>query len=289
MEPHNAHVGTSDPFLSKHSLRRQDTPSTICDEQELEIHGAIDSRSKLGVARSSTRTISKGITEIEFKSYIREPFRFPSVSRQPSTATPVCIICRGPMQAGQICRELKGCGHCFHSSCVETHFRSHSRCPVCRFKCKPRKEKNERRELGNQLSSRQRPLWTPDYDLELLLLSDKVDRERRHKIFLLKGRRDHAPQSYIFLKSTLPTVLEESLEALEGDDGTLLSLRRHLYRERESLKFKDIKAWTVDMKKIGITFMYSVCCLYAEQLKFVDQFIKREIFEKHSSFSNRDH
>lgn len=277
--------------LSKHSLRRQDTPSTICDDQDVELQ-ANGRRSTPSFKARSFRDLSsgssKGLTENEFKTYIREPFRFPAVSVKTNAATPVCIICRGQLQAGQLCRELKGCGHCFHASCVELHFGSHSRCPVCRFKCKAKKEINGKTR-GSQARIRQRPCWTPEYDSELLILSDKLDRERRQKNFLLKGKRDSVPQSYIFLKSTLPTVLEESQEALQCDDGTLLFLCRHVYREREMRKLQDLSAWTEDMKRLGITFMYSVSCMYFEQLMWVDLLIKRDKFMRRHAFSNRDH
>ena len=282
-------IQLNESFSHKLFLRRQDTPSTMCGEQD-EFHGneaSVDSLTKLRLVRESTKRVSRGLSLTDFNNCIRQPFRFPNTPRQPITSTPVCIICRGHLQPGQLCREIKGCGHCFHALCAETHFQSHSRCPVCRFKCKTRKEKT----AGSMTSSQQRPFWTPDYDSELLVLSDRLDRERRQKVFLLKGKRDNVPQSYIFLRSTLPTVLEESQEALQSDDGTLLFLCRHVYRERESRKLMDIGLWTQDMKRLGIAFMCSVISYYMEQVMFVDLFIKRRIFLRHGAayFSNRDH
>jgi hypothetical protein len=111
--------------------------------------------------------------------------------------------------------------------------------------------------------------WTPDYDHQLLKLSDKVDRERRLKQYLLKGKRDLVPRSHIFLKCSLPTLLEESQESLETDDGTLGSLCRSIAREREIQKLRDMNTWTKDMRRLAITFVYSVMCLYIKQSMIV--------------------
>jgi hypothetical protein len=120
-----------------------------------------------------------------------------------------------------------------------------------------------------------RPYWTPDYDNQLLYWSDKIDRERRLKIYLLKGRRDPVPRSYIFLRSSLPTLLEESQESLNADDGTLFSLCKWIAREREVQKLSNIQCWSKDMKRLAVTFVFSVICLYIDQLIFVDLFLKK--------------
>ena len=42
-----------------------------------------------------------------------------------------CSICIDQFEIGQFHRKLK-CGHCFHKKCIDTWFKNHSECPMCR-------------------------------------------------------------------------------------------------------------------------------------------------------------
>ena len=252
------------------TLKRTDTPSTDCGDESSHFHDLlsrtyIDTQSPYSVSRRR----SKGLTSEQLRAAVRKPFRFPFIPTSTTSPTPICTICRSQFYGGEECRELTSCGHCFHSGCIEDYFKAHSRCPVCR--CRYRHSTKSRKQ------KQQRPCWTPEYDEELLCISDKLDRERRQKQFLLKGCRDSTPQSYVFLKSTLPTLIEEPTEeVLRTDDGSLVSLCRHIYREKEVRRLVHVYQWTTDMKRLGITFLYSLCCMYACQWLFVDLYIKRK-------------
>ena len=52
------------------------------------------------------------------------------------------------------------------------------------------------------------PVWSETYDIELLALSDRIDMERRMKIFEKKGTID-SPCSDVFLRAKMPIVMEE--------------------------------------------------------------------------------
>jgi hypothetical protein len=45
-----------------------------------------------------------------------------------------CSICQDQcVQEGPMCRRIDHCGHLFHRDCIDTWFRSHSTCPMCRY------------------------------------------------------------------------------------------------------------------------------------------------------------
>ncbi|KAI4334486.1 hypothetical protein L6164_019172 [Bauhinia variegata] len=43
-----------------------------------------------------------------------------------------CAICLGEFEEGEWLKHLPNCNHVFHVSCIDTWFRSHSNCPLCR-------------------------------------------------------------------------------------------------------------------------------------------------------------
>ena len=269
--------------ISVHKRQESITPSTDCSEDEVLLNWELDTTSspqipltKAPVLQSevNSRRSARGLSEEQFMNAVRPIFRFPlAVGSSNTSAVPVCIICQNRLQAGESCRELVGCGHCFHSDCVESFFQSHSRCPVCRVRCRPPASVRGRaKRLA--LRYRPRPCWTPEYDLELLGISDRVDRERRARIYLTKGLRDDAPQSQVFLKSSLPVVLEECLDELRGDDGSLLSLCKFLHREKEKRVLSSIKNWNRDMQKLAIAFVLSVVVMYLSQKHYVETYLK---------------
>ncbi|KAH1104644.1 hypothetical protein GLYMA_13G332800v4, partial [Glycine max] len=43
-----------------------------------------------------------------------------------------CAICLGEFEEGEWLKLLPNCTHGFHASCIDTWFRSHSNCPLCR-------------------------------------------------------------------------------------------------------------------------------------------------------------
>jgi hypothetical protein len=248
------------------------TPSTVCDEDDktfpmptadLTCPDSLISEQH----RSQQFRIPGSVSSI----YVRGPFSFPMITSSINSGRPICMICQKEFRTGHNCRELRRCGHCFHASCLESHLESHSRCPVCRVRCKPPSTKDRRKKTTGS-----RTYWTPDYDSQLMLISDKIDREKRTRQYLLKGTRDHPPRSYVFLKCSLPTLLEESEESIKQDDGTLLSLCKSISREREIQKLRDIRNWTNDMRRLAITFMFSIINLYIEQSMFVKTMLKRQ-------------
>ena len=270
-------------FDDRKTVHRTLTPSTACDEDGDIANWDSDANSShIDRPRimppvchdSNQRRRSRGLTEDQFLSAVRSPFLFPSPSNvQGRTPIPVCIICRNRLQGGDSCRELVGCGHCFHSDCVEDYFQNHSRCPVCRARCRPPSSARGRTKRI-ALRQRARPCWTPEYDMELLSVSDRVDRERRARIYLTKGVRDDAPQSQVFLKSSLPVVLEECPEDLGRDDGSLVSLCKSLHREKEKRILSSIKNWNRDMQKLAVAFVLSVVVMYLNQKHYVQVYLK---------------
>ncbi|CAH2053726.1 unnamed protein product [Thlaspi arvense] len=43
-----------------------------------------------------------------------------------------CIVCLSDLVHGDKSRVLPSCNHWFHADCIDTWFRSHSTCPICR-------------------------------------------------------------------------------------------------------------------------------------------------------------
>ena len=247
-------------------VSREDTPSTVCSEPGEESSSESTFDTTRVSAEYKTRYHAPRIGTSD--SLTKGPFRFPEIPRGDILCRPICLICQNELIVGQTCRELRTCGHCFHASCLEGFLERRSRCPVCYVRCKPVKQRKEKKISG-------KAYWSPDFDSQLLSLSDKLDRERRLKLYLMKGKRDNAPRSYVFLKSGLPTLLEESPESLETDDGTMMSLCRCIARERQIQKLRTMDCWSKDMKRLAITFMFSVICMYIEQAIFVDLFEKK--------------
>lgn len=46
-----------------------------------------------------------------------------------------CAICLAEFDQSDKVRRLPNCHHCFHVSCIDTWFSSHSSCPTCRRRC----------------------------------------------------------------------------------------------------------------------------------------------------------
>lgn len=264
-------------------VTRAFTPSTVCDDSDevlnWELDATVSNHSTSATASEiphelAVRRRSRGLSEDQFLNAVRPPFLFPpTTAGLKASPVPVCIICQNRLKGGDSCRELVNCGHCFHSDCVEDYFQSHSRCPVCRARCRPPSSVRGRvKRLANR--QRPRPCWTPEYDVELLSVSDRVDRERRARIYLTKGVRDEAPQSQVFLKSSLPVVLEECNEELRRDDGSLLSLCKFLHREKEKRILSSMNNWNRDMHKLAVAFVLSVVVMYLSQKQYVETYLK---------------
>ncbi len=49
-----------------------------------------------------------------------------------STARESCVICFDTISDGQAQREIRACGHSFHRDCIDRHFQTSPRCPLCR-------------------------------------------------------------------------------------------------------------------------------------------------------------
>ena len=43
-----------------------------------------------------------------------------------------CAICVEPIEVGNECRQINHCHHLFHKECIDTHFQTSVRCPLCR-------------------------------------------------------------------------------------------------------------------------------------------------------------
>lgn len=49
-----------------------------------------------------------------------------------TTARDSCVICFEAISIGQSQREIRACGHAFHRECIDRHFHTSPRCPLCR-------------------------------------------------------------------------------------------------------------------------------------------------------------
>lgn len=49
-----------------------------------------------------------------------------------SSARESCVICFDAISDGQAQREVRACGHAFHRECIDRHFQTSPRCPLCR-------------------------------------------------------------------------------------------------------------------------------------------------------------
>ena len=58
-----------------------------------------------------------------------------------------CSICRDPIQAGDHCRKINGCGHYYHHNCLDSWLTGHHTCPNCRIDL--RETNNSEEEEGD--------------------------------------------------------------------------------------------------------------------------------------------
>lgn len=50
----------------------------------------------------------------------------------PASINTECAVCLGDFEEGELIKHLPNCNHSFHSSCIDSWFRNHSSCPLCR-------------------------------------------------------------------------------------------------------------------------------------------------------------
>tara|TARA_E500000178_G_scaffold327916_1_gene357423 strand:+ start:1857 stop:2279 length:423 start_codon:yes stop_codon:yes gene_type:complete len=48
-----------------------------------------------------------------------------------------CSICRTTYEENNICRKINGCGHIFHSNCLDSWLADNRTCPLCRASIVP--------------------------------------------------------------------------------------------------------------------------------------------------------
>ncbi|EPS66911.1 hypothetical protein M569_07866, partial [Genlisea aurea] len=48
-----------------------------------------------------------------------------------------CAVCLAEFDESDVVRLLPKCNHSFHIECIDTWFRSHSTCPLCRSPVEP--------------------------------------------------------------------------------------------------------------------------------------------------------
>lgn len=58
--------------------------------------------------------------------------QFRKPDRELGQSSTDCAVCLGEFEEGQWLRLLPNCAHIFHVVCVDTWFRTHSTCPLCR-------------------------------------------------------------------------------------------------------------------------------------------------------------
>ncbi|KAL0342822.1 UNVERIFIED_CONTAM: putative RING-H2 finger protein ATL50 [Sesamum calycinum] len=60
-----------------------------------------------------------------------------------------CAVCLESFRAGEKCRILPKCGHCFHAECIDSWLLKTAACPVCRTGAKsPQLDSNIRRSYS---------------------------------------------------------------------------------------------------------------------------------------------
>ncbi|KAB2595156.1 hypothetical protein D8674_030606 [Pyrus ussuriensis x Pyrus communis] len=69
----------------------------------------------------------KNFKQITMFIYHRNP-----CNKDSTSIAPYCVVCLQEVIEGQRYRKLPICNHCFHVSCIDTWFLSHSTCPLCR-------------------------------------------------------------------------------------------------------------------------------------------------------------
>ena len=139
-ETHREHTG----FCRRVNVspKKISTPSTVCGESEASFQTDI-SCVPTPVVNQITCTLpcadSRMNVGYRLYGFTKGPFIFPNVTGSNKLSKPICIICRDELLGGQVCQELKTCGHCFHGACFDSFADTHSRCPVCRVRFKPSK------------------------------------------------------------------------------------------------------------------------------------------------------
>lgn len=58
-----------------------------------------------------------------------------------------CAVCITEFVNGQLGRVLPACGHKFHKECIDTWFRKHLTCPICRTDVKEKKAEEEEKKI----------------------------------------------------------------------------------------------------------------------------------------------
>lgn len=71
-------------------------------------------------------SLSKGLCQDTIESLPRS--RFSDVARHQMRECAICLI---DFQPGNACRELPGCGHVFHESCIDLWLLRCGKCPLC--------------------------------------------------------------------------------------------------------------------------------------------------------------
>jgi len=163
-----------------------------------------------------------------------------------------CSYCRLAFQDGDICRSTL-CSHAFHASCMEDYFSRHRRCPVCRCKLGSRTST----PISSQRSSPAipTPCWSPDYDSELMRISNVADQQYRDVMLSERGRA-LPPRSTLFLGgcTVLPIVREE-------DDHN----NHHQHGPQWIVRDPDLSKWTPEMKRLIVAFVISLARMHVNQ------------------------
>ena len=161
-----------------------------------------------------------------------------------------CSYCNLSFKEGDICRSTI-CMHAFHARCMEHYFSRHKRCPICRFKLGSR---NSSPTVSLRASPTiYTPCWSPDYDSELMRISNAAD-QRFRDMFLFKRGKTLPPRSTLFIGggTILPIVKEE--------DEHPKSFPRWVVDSSS-----DISLWTAEMKRVAIAFVISLARMHVSQ------------------------
>lgn len=159
-----------------------------------------------------------------------------------------CSYCKLSFQEGDICRSTV-CSHAFHASCMEDYFSRHRRCPVCRCKLGSRSSTPSLSQRSTP--SIHTPCWSPDYDSELMRISNAADQQFRDVMLSERGR-SLPPRSTLFLGgcTVLPIVREEDETAPHPH-----------WVKREG----DIHKWTPEMRRLAVAFLVSLARMHVAQ------------------------
>ncbi len=76
----------------------------------------------------ATNSAQMRLTQTQIDSHSRIITYLPNVDLDSGT----CSICAQEWQHGDELRKLTGCRHYFHKACIDTWFREHNTCPLCR-------------------------------------------------------------------------------------------------------------------------------------------------------------